>query len=413
MSDSTRVTPASKPAYAPGRRDLPERIMAALAVLTLVIAWVYGYISQSQATDLQPYLPRIFPTAAEFKLSGDIYVALHRGADGSEAIVGYAKTGEAGGYAGPVTVLVGIEPTGQVAGVEVIAHKETPTFFQLITGGKFFDGLIGRSYADPLTLGQDVDAVTGATFTSRAIVDGLRQAARSMAVSQLGATPVIESKPIGFGAPEIILIALYIVGFFAHRYNSPAKKWLRWGTLLAGMFLLGFWLNQPLTITNIATLLSGYWPEWQSNLYWYLMIGGIIFIATAEGKNAYCTWFCPFGAVQECIGAIGGAKRFTPKRWKNFARWLQRGLAWLALMFALTLRRPGVATYEPFGTLFDFKGTAVQWLLLVVVLLMSLAVFRPWCNFLCPLDPVFSLITSIRRWSIDLWRRKIRLSSKS
>ena len=60
----------------------------------------------------------------------------------------------------------------------------------------------------------------------------------------------------------------------------------------------------PLTISRVSSFLLGFWPQWQTNLYWYLLIGGVLFIATADNKNAYCAWFCPFGAAQECMAAI-------------------------------------------------------------------------------------------------------------
>lgn len=385
------------------KQDTLEKIMAVIAVIGLLIAWGYGYFNSH--LDLQPALHKLFPTATELRAQNDLYLASQ-----GTTLLGYAKAAQADGYAGPVTVLAAIDPQGKIIGVEVVNHKETPAFFRRVLDEGFMQKLVGRTYTDPLTLGNGVDAVSGATFTSRAIIDSLRHSAREMAVTQLGAAPILENTPLQVGAPEIILIALYVVGFFAHRPNFIFKKQLRWVTLLAGLFALGFWLNRPLTISNMTSLFAGYWPDWHTNLYWYLLIGGTIFIATSEGKNAYCTWFCPFGAAQECLAAVSGAKLFTPRWGRTFFRWLQRGLAWCALMLGLAWRSPGLATYEPFGTLFQLKGNPVQWILLALVILMSLVILRPWCNFLCPLDPIFDLITAARRWSLQTWHK---LTSKT
>jgi NosR/NirI family transcriptional regulator, nitrous oxide reductase regulator len=71
----------------------------------------------------------------------------------------------------------------------------------------------------------------------------------------------------------------------------------------------------------------------------------------------------------------------------------------------LALRQPGVASYEPFATLFDFQGTAVRWAFLLIIVLASLAIYRPFCNYLCPLDPVVDFIAVARRWVKESWTR--------
>jgi len=130
-----------------------------------------------------------------------------------------------------------------------------------------------------------------------------------------------------------------------------------------------------------------------------------VFVTTTQSKNPYCYWFCPFGAVQECLAALTGAKPYRPSRLSTILKWVQRGLAFLAVLLGLALRRPGVAGYEPFATLFDLSGTTVQWILLIVVVLASLIIYRPFCSYLCPLDPVVDFIAEMRRWGQEVWQR--------
>src|SRR5690606_31513938 len=112
--------------------------------------------------------------------------------------------------------------------------------------------------------------------------------------------------------------------------------------------------NAPLTLAYFTKAILGYWPQWQTNLYWYFLLGGILFVFTVDNKNPYCEWFCPFGAVQECLGAIGGAKTLTPRRHRAWLNWLQRGLALGAILLGVFFRNPGLSSYELFGTLFGF-----------------------------------------------------------
>jgi polyferredoxin len=150
-------------------------------------------------------------------------------------------------------------------------------------------------------------------------------------------------------------------------------------------------------------LLSGYWPDWHNNLYWYLLIGGIIFVTTVEAKNPYCHWFCPFGAFQECLAVVSRPKRYYPRNLTQPLKWLQRGLALAAIVLGLALRRPGVASYEPFATLFDFRGTTIAWIFLTIIVFASLLIYRPFCRYLCPLDPVVDFIATGRRWLKEVW----------
>jgi polyferredoxin len=178
------------------------------------------------------------------------------------------------------------------------------------------------------------------------------------------------------------------------------------------MIVLGFIYTAPLTIAQIIALLSGYWPDWHNNLYWYLLIGGIIFVTTVDAKNPYCSWFCPFGAFQECLAQITNAKPYRSRRWGGLFTWLQRGLAFSAVLIGLALRRPGVAGYEPFATLFDFRGNLVEVVFLLVVIMASLMMYRPFCNYLCPLDPVYDFIAESRRWLREGWQVWKKLNSK-
>jgi hypothetical protein len=313
-------------------------------------------------------------------------------------------------------MLVGIDPQGNILGTRVVRQSETQSFFRLVQGSWLSGQFLHKSITDPLQIGQDIDAVSGATFSAEGVAQALRQAIRSAAESgQIANLPPV-SEPIRFGGPEIAVLLLYAAGYLGHRLRSgPAKKALRWGSLLVGMLVLGFIYTLPLTITQVVTLLGGYWPDWHNHLYWYFLIGGIVFVTTVESKNPYCYWFCPFGAVQECLGAIGKAKPFHSRTHDAWLAWFQRGLALAAILLGLALRSPGIAGYEPFATLFDlnWNDNLLQWIFLAATLLASLVIFRPFCNYLCPIDPVIEFIGEGRRQIKEGWRKWRLNSSKS
>lgn len=382
------------------RRQRRERILIIGAVALVVAAWVVGYFTTG--ADVAPLVPELIPDTAEVRTDNQLFVALDENGD----VLGYAALGSAPGYAGPIEMLVAVDPDGNIIGTQVVAERESPGFFRLVTRSDLVAGYNGRAITTPLQLGQDLDAVTGATVSAEGVAAAVRAATRQIADGALNVSVPAEPTPIEFGWPEIILLLLFASGYLTHKWrNRVWKKRARWGTLIAGMIFLGFVYTVPLTITMIISLLSGYWPDWHNNLYWYLLIGGILFVTTVDAKNPYCSWFCPFGAFQECIAAVSKAKLYRPRELSETLKWVQRGLALAAIVLGLALRRPGVAGYEPFATLFDLRGTAVQWIFLALIVLASLLTYRPFCNFLCPLDPVVDFIAAVRRWLKEGWTR--------
>jgi NosR/NirI family transcriptional regulator, nitrous oxide reductase regulator len=382
------------------RKNLLERRLLLATILLVVAAWTYGYLTSG--AEALPLVSEVLPEAVEIRSQGQLYIGL----DETGEIVGYASVGSASGYAAPIEMLVGVNPAGEILGVKVVQQRESPGFFRLLEGNDWLERFNGRSITTPLQLGQDIDAVSGATISAEGVATAIRLAVRTIAADGLNEPLPPENRPIQFGWPEITLLLLYGAGFAGHKIrNRQWKTRIRWGTLIAGMVILGFIFTMPLTITMIISLLSGYWPDWTNNLYWYLLIGGILFVTTVDAKNPYCSWFCPFGAFQECLAAVTRAKAFRPRQWDNALKWLQRGLALTAVVLGLALRQPGVASYEPFATLFDFQGTAVRWAFLLIIVLASLAIYRPFCNYLCPLDPVVDFIAVTRRWVKESWTR--------
>ncbi len=370
-----------------------ERLGIVLTALIIITAWVVGRFSKD--ADAFDYAHEVLPGAVSVEELPSYFIGL----DANGETIGYAAVGEGSGYGGPIKVIVGTDLMGNILGMRIIENHETPGFFRLVDSTGFLDQFIEKTITSPLSLESDIDGISGATVTSEAIAASLRQSVRTIASDGFDSPLPPEKKAIKFGAPEIVLIGLFAVGYFSHKQrNDKLKRRLRWGTLLTGMVFLGFVYTAPLTISQIIAFLSGYWPDWHNNLYWYILIGGIIFVTTVDAKNPYCAWFCPFGAFQEVVSKLTDVKVFRPKGWKNFLQWLPRVLALTAIVLGLIFRQPGVVGYEPFATLFDLRGTGLEWILLVLTIIASLIFYRPFCNFLCPIDPVIGYIGAMRRW---------------
>ncbi|MEW5824894.1 MAG: electron transport complex subunit RsxG [Pseudomonadota bacterium] len=89
------------------------------------------------------------------------------------------------GYSGLIHIVVGIAPDGQVLGVRVLKHTETPGLGDKIetAKGDWIHGFAGKSLTAPEPArwavkkdGGVFDQFTGATITPRAVVNGVKRA---------------------------------------------------------------------------------------------------------------------------------------------------------------------------------------------------------------------------------------------
>lgn len=109
-------------------------------------------------------------------------------------VVGYAVESSVNGFGGPVTLMVGFDAEGVVTGVKVLKHSETPGLGSLITeeDNVLLGSVLGHN---PSKMnfkvrkdGGDVDALTGATITSRAYIASVEKAFNAYLKQTTGAT---------------------------------------------------------------------------------------------------------------------------------------------------------------------------------------------------------------------------------
>lgn len=93
----------------------------------------------------------------------------------SGQVVGFVFTTSAKGYGDKIVVMTGIKVDGKIASVNVIsADKETPGLGQLITKPDFLNQF--KEKQGNLKVKENIDAVTGATISSRAVTNSVNSA---------------------------------------------------------------------------------------------------------------------------------------------------------------------------------------------------------------------------------------------
>jgi len=389
------------------KEKLP-RLILTVALVLLVAAWIYGYMTSG--FDVSSHLEEIFPGATEFKQvsNAPIVYEAYRGAE----LLGYAAVDSAMGYEAQVYMLVQVDTEGIIQGVRPVQHREWPTWWRMLISEGFFSQFLGKAVNADISIIKDIEAVSGATYSSRGVAGAIRHGSHYLSKNVFGWQTPPEPAGYSFGYGEAALLLMYGLVLLAWRLRKPK---LRWVTILMGIGVLGFWLKSPITFANIAGVFIGSFPPLAGHILWYLLILGIPALILVTGQNVYCYWICPFGGVQEVLAQVsGGAKYGVKGKVKQAASYLRHLLFWLALMAAFLTFNPAMGDYTPFSTLFGLKGGTAHWLLLPLALLVSMFSYRFWCRHFCPGMIVFDWLALMRRKGAYWWKtRETKTQSKT
>ena len=117
------------------------------------------------------------PVEKSFDPNGEI-LEVYTADDGSGVVI----TSQSSGFGGKVKVMTGITKNGEITGVVVLDHKETPGIGEKPMAEDYLSSYIGASEivlngrADDGGPGVRIDTVTGATITSVAIFNAVDSA---------------------------------------------------------------------------------------------------------------------------------------------------------------------------------------------------------------------------------------------
>ena len=138
--------------------------------------------------DIMPILKKILPQATEFRKSKKefckecltCYLCFHNGKK-----VGVISLFTLEGQWGPMVLLIGVNMDGEITGIELSYHTETPGCGSQIERRPFLDQFKGKTIKDPIKIYKDlleatdavkgVDCITRATVSSKVIAKGVRR----------------------------------------------------------------------------------------------------------------------------------------------------------------------------------------------------------------------------------------------
>ncbi len=105
-------------------------------------------------------------------------------------VIAYVVPAQGKGYGGVIQMLAAFTPEGKALDYKVLKHAETPGLGDKMTEPKFRKQFAGKAAQDmevvKVPTDKNIQALTGATITSRAVTGGIREAADAVAAYTAG-----------------------------------------------------------------------------------------------------------------------------------------------------------------------------------------------------------------------------------
>lgn len=291
------------------------------------------------------------------------------------------------GYGGPVPLKIHIDKDGRLTAIEAEPNAESPSFFD--RAKELFSRWQGKTIDEAMA--EDVDAVSGATFSSKAIIRNVQRGLayakqHGLADGGKGAQKESAERTVatGWTLGSIVALIAVLLGAVVPLFTNNRR--LHLVQLVVNVVVLGLWTGTFVSYTLFLRLFAGGVSlSAIGTLAAPLLMLIVALLYPLAGRSGhYCAHVCPFGSAQELAGKLSRRKlRITPRMLRVLTA--LRNLLWGVLM-ALLLTGTCTAwiDYELF-TAFIYSSASV-WVIVLAMLFLVLSVWvpRPYCRFVCP-----------------------------
>ncbi|MCP5462150.1 MAG: RnfABCDGE type electron transport complex subunit G [bacterium] len=173
------------------------------SALSFTYSMTLKRIEEQKIKKLMESLPQVLPHASHFSGENHLNELLYYVGYNEQKTAGYALCGSVQGYQSVIKFIVGVNIDGMITGLQILEHAETPGLGARITELKndrtlrgaisaiirnqtspenklpepWFTALFKQKHYDTLALGvegEHIAAITGATITSSAVVEGVK-----------------------------------------------------------------------------------------------------------------------------------------------------------------------------------------------------------------------------------------------
>ena len=307
--------------------------------------------------------------------------AERRLADGTMVINTTTLGKDIKGYAGPVPLDIYIKD-GRVMQVKALPNVETPDFFNEVK--PLLNSWNGKTLEEALAM--KVDAVTGATFSSRGVMQNMKQGLLyAMEIEKEESLFDKMDMNAKYAAAIIVVLMAAVIPLF---YRN---KHFRTAQLLLNVAVLGLWSGTFLSWSMFVGYMSGGIDVWTSVVPIIMLVTAFIYPLFGK-KQHYCTHVCPFGSAQDLAGKV------SKKKWKMSQGTVKALTMFRRILFVvlLILMFAGVTAkwmdYELFTAFIWQTANVVVIVFALIMLVLAVFVPRPYCRFVCPTGTLLKII---------------------
>lgn len=134
------------------------------------------------------------------------------------------------------------------------------------------------------------------------------------------------------------------------------------------------------------------------------VIGNVLFVSVFILGVFFCGWVCPFGSMQEWIGKLGDKLRIKKRRPpQKLQRFFQITRYVIFALFIYKIFYAPLRARATFGQVL-IEGlsdvTVAALVILLIIMVLSLFIHRPSCNYLCEKGASYGLFSVLRIFSL-------------
>lgn len=132
-------------------------------------------IAANKEAEFLAALEGFFPDVDNFEVEKVEQEEFYRCYNDCGDLIGVVGQVQAGGYGGDISYDLAVNAQGDIIGMRISAHGETPGIGDVITKPTFQERVTGLNVADPIEAGVDVDTVSGATVSTGGMLRSIRR----------------------------------------------------------------------------------------------------------------------------------------------------------------------------------------------------------------------------------------------
>lgn len=299
------------------------------------------------------------------------------------------------GYKGPTDSLLILSPDGTtVQTFRLRKSYDTQDYVHYVTGDKFFihgfQNMEVGTLADLDFAKAKIEGVSGATQTSWAVAEGLKERAKVLG-KELSADKKTRLGGISFRVQDSVLLAIVLWSLVMTFTPLRGRAWARWlqHALLiggAGLFF-GAMLSQGLLVGW-----AKHGVPWQSSPVLVLLAALALAVPLFHRRQFYCHHYCPHGALQQLLARRVRWQPAVPARLGRWLEMLPPGLLLGVLIIAMLGLKVDLNSLEPFDAwLIRVAGWSTV-VIAVLGLVASLFVPMAYCRYGCPTGALLKFV---------------------